>query len=508
MSPTLTQRFLAGIGWGRLPLRRRILLVLALLVAVTMAGPLLTLWYAYTARGQYTATVEGDFNSFVAAQELESGLAMQKGYATYFILSGDPDWLDKLEGNRRAFRGWLAKAKAEAALPNALGLLGEIETAYRSYAAAKDEAIALYRKGDREAGAKLHWEARRQFDKVYAQCEQLKFLYQDRISRMTSQYLERTKLVMWLVFGAIPILAILTFSLSFMLFRQVLDPLRLLARGVPGQYGDEDIPDEIKAISRRFSSLVHDMDQVQSDLAASRGLAMQTEKLALAGKLAAGVAHTIRNPLTSVKMRLFSLERSLSLNPSQKDDFEVIAEEIAYIDSIVRNFLEFARPPKLEARPVRLSDVVDTALKLLKHKLESYGVTVEVKRDKAFEKTNVDPDQIKEVLVNLIVNACEAMGEGGHIVIREEGGFMEPLGRVDVIRISDDGPGVPEGLRETIFQPFFTSKGEGSGLGLAIARRIMEEHGGWINLHSPEGRGATFALVFPAGQEKSWHRQF
>jgi len=491
-----------------MPLRRRIFLVLGLLVAMTMAGPLLTLWYAGMARGQYTATVQEDFNAFVAAQELENALAVQKGYATYYILGGDAVWLTRLEENRRSFLTWLAKAKAETNQPSAQTLLSSIDAAYRRYASSKDEVIELYRKGEREAGARLHWEVRGQFDVVYGLCENLKNFYKDRISRMTSQYLERTRLVMILVAAAIPVLGVLVFTLAYILFKQVLDPLRRLARGAPGEPQEEDVTDEIKAIGARFTSLVHDMDQAQSDLAASRGLAMQSEKLAVAGKLAAGVAHTIRNPLTSVKMRLFSLERSLALNPSQKDDFEVISEEIAYIDAIVRNFLEFARPPKLQARPVSLSDVVDTALRLLKHKLESYGVTVEVKRSRRLAETNADPDQIKEVLVNLVINACEAMGEGGHIVIREEEGFMEPQGRVAVIRVSDDGPGVPEKIRETIFQPFFTSKGEGSGLGLAIARRIMEEHGGWINLHSPEGRGATFALVFPAGQEQLWHRQY
>ena len=119
---------------------------------------------------------------------------------------------------------------------------------------------------------------------------------------------------------------------------------------------------------------------------------MPSEKLAMAGKLAAGVAHTIRNPLTSVKMRLFSLERGLKLDPSQKEDFEVIAEEIGHIDTIMRNFLEFARPPKLTAQPVSLSDVVDTVLSLLKHRLESYNVDVTVERVRPLPAINADPE--------------------------------------------------------------------------------------------------------------------
>ncbi|NMC48590.1 MAG: two-component sensor histidine kinase [Desulfovibrio sp.] len=301
-------------------------------------------------------------------------------------------------------------------------------------------------------------------------------------------------------------MAISGLVLAYLVFRRVLDPIRHLVRTGAGVDKDGDEGNEVRSLARRLGNLQMAVDRARLDLAESRDHLMQSEKLALVGKLAAGVAHTIRNPLTSVKMRLFSLERALSLDAAQKDDFEVISEEIRHIDTIVRNFLEFSRPPKLVARPTSLSDVVDTTLNLLRQRLESYGVTVEVHRVKRLTPINADPDQLKEALVNLVLNSCEAMVEGGRIVIREEEGVMEPAGRVVVVRVSDTGPGVPEVIADRVFQPFFTTKGEGSGLGLAIAKRIVEEHGGWITLHSPEGRGATFALIFPHAEEGSWHR--
>jgi signal transduction histidine kinase len=188
----------------------------------------------------------------------------------------------------------------------------------------------------------------------------------------------------------------------------------------------------------------------------------------------------------------------LKLDPSRQEDFEVIAEEIGHIDTIVRNFLEFARPPKLTAQPVSLSSVVDTTLALLKHRLESYNVAVTVERLRSLPEINADPDQLKEALVNLVLNACEAMVEGGTLSIREELGVLEPYGR--------SGPGIPPALIEGVFQPFFTTKGEGSGLGLSIVKRIVEEHGGWITIQSPQGRGATFTMVFPYEGERGWHR--
>ena len=218
----------------------------------------------------------------------------------------------------------------------------------------------------------------------------------------------------------------------------------------------------------------------------------------MVGKLAAGVAHTIRNPLTSVNMRLFSLERSLELSQTQQEDFEVISEEVRHIDTIVQNFLEFARPPKLKIQSISPSEVVDMALQLLRHRLESYGVQVELDRQQRLPMVEADPEQLKEVLINLLVNACEAMGEGGLIVIREEEGVAEPLGRVVVIRVKDNGPGIPKSVRDKVFQPFFSTKEEGTGLGLSMGKMIIENHmSGTIRAQNRNG-GAEFILTLPA----------
>jgi signal transduction histidine kinase len=184
----------------------------------------------------------------------------------------------------------------------------------------------------------------------------------------------------------------------------------------------------------------------------------------------------------------------------------VIAEEVRHIDIIVQNFFEFARPPKLKIQSISPSEVVDMALQLLRHRLESYGVQVEVDRQHRLPTVEADPEQLKEVLINLLVNACEAMGEGGLIVIREEEGVAEPLGPVVVIRVKDNGPGIPKSVRDKVFQPFFSTKEEGTGLGLSIAYRIVEEHGGWLSLKSKEGEGATFTITLPCREDAVWAR--
>jgi len=217
----------------------------------------------------------------------------------------------------------------------------------------------------------------------------------------------------------------------------------------------------------------------------------------LVGKLAAGMAHSIRNPFTSVKMRLFSLSRSLKLTDTQKEDFDVISEEIRHVDTIVQNFLEFSRPPKLKIQSVSPSVVVDQAITLLKHRLKSYNVEVTIEREQYLPEIEADPEQIKEVIVNLVVNACEAMERGGSIVIREQELVTVSKEKTAVIRLSDNGPGIPESIRDKVLQPFFTTKEEGTGLGLSIAVRIIEEHHGRLDIEKNQEGGATFIISLP-----------
>ncbi|WP_428567652.1 MAG: ATP-binding protein [Solidesulfovibrio sp. DCME] len=480
-------------------LRTRVYLLLGGLLLVNMAGPVIMVWYAAMARDLYTATADKDLAALTAAHELENALLNQKGYATYFYLSQDQTWLVKLDESRRTFQLWLERLREQVEAPEAVALLDGIEAAYKDYAEAKDNVIRLYQQGRVEAAKGQHWAVREDFDGLRELCERFKDFFRARMRETGQVYLERTDLVMGVAVIGVVINATLGFFLAYVLVGQILDPIRRLARGERGKEALAGFSDEVKAIGEKFRNLEKDVDKAHTDL-------MQSEKLALAGRLAAGVAHTIRNPLTSVKMRLFSLERGLKLTPSQQEDFEVIAEEIGHIDTIVRNFLEFARPPKLTAQPVSLSVVVDTTLNLLRHRLESYNVAVSVERARMLPEINADPDQLKEALVNLVLNACEAMVEGGSLCIREEVGLLEPHGRVLALRVTDSGPGVDPALLDTIFQPFFTTKGEGSGLGLPIVRRIVEEHGGWITIQSPPGGGATFTMVFPCQGERGWHR--
>lgn len=485
-------------------LRGKILLLLGALLVTSLAGAGVTLWYGQRTLRLYSSTVDRDIKSLEAAQELVNSLVLQKAAMGYWFSSSEQGWLDKISARHENFTRALKTARRLSSAEKSRDILNRIESEYLRFVHGRDRAIEEYASGPGGAPG-LGPALRDHFYNILDLCEQYKEEEKSDIALISRDYRNKARVLNMLAIGAIPVTAGLGLVLAWVLIGRILIPIRRLLEGAP-EPGTGAGADEIKALKQRVQTLIRDVDKAHTDLEESREHLMQTEKLALAGKLAAGVAHSIRNPLTSVKMRLFSLERSLDLDDTQKDDFEVIAEEINHIDTIVRNFLEFSRRPKLKVRLISPSDVVDMTLQLLRHRLESYGVAVILERENRLPEVYVDPEQLKEVLVNLLLNSCEAMGEGGSITITEDEGVIEPKGRVVIVKISDNGPGIPEAIQEKIFEPFYSSKEEGSGLGLAIAKSIMEEHGGWIHIKSSPGQGATFVIAIPLGDRSNWLR--
>jgi signal transduction histidine kinase len=438
---------------------------------------------------------------------MESSLAMQRGLLSYFYIDGNSEWLTQLEQHRFEFENWLKKAREFADSDPEREILNEIESKYIRYTNSRDQVIDLYLAGRREEGYALHKEVRNPFYSIRDLCEQFKQRQYERVASIAEGI--RLQVAFFDSFASIAMICAigLGIALAVLLLNRVLVPIRLLALTADRNAGVSlEEPDEVKALGKKIQGLIESVDTTRIELEQSREHLLQSEKLAQIGKLAAGVAHSIRNPLTSVKMRLFTMERTLSLSAAHKEDFDVISEEVSNIDTIVRNFLEFSRPPKLKIQKASPSEVIDMAVQLLRHRLESYGVGVELVRHRQLPQVDCDPEQLKEVLVNLIVNACEAMGDGGRILITEEEGATEPMGRVVVIRVSDSGPGIPEAIREKIFEPFYTTKPEGTGLGLSIAARIIEDHKGCLSVKCRPHKGTTFTITLPCQEEGTWLR--
>ncbi len=474
-------------------LRLRIYLVLGMLMAATVGGGTFMLWYGMRIQTFFTGIFDRQANGLDSAMRMESLLAAQRGFLTYYSLDFDRTWLARLSEQQAAFEKELVKARAFVEDESVRRQLNEIESGFLRLTVERERVVALLDAGNREDATGIHAAARKRFDALISQCELYLDSLRTGLEHDREEGLARMRLVNGAAMAFLPFTLLLGLVLALVLSRQILGPIRRLARG-----SDEPVgPDEVAALESRMHGLLERAVQARAKLEKSQATLLATERLAGVGKMAAGVAHSIRNPLTSVKMRLFSLQRSLALSENQREDFEVISAEIKHLDTIIQNFLEYARPPKLSLKRISPSDVTDAAVDLLRMRMDAQRVSVSVEREEPLQPILIDPEQLKEVLVNLMSNAMEAMDGPGRITIVESEGFMEPMGRVAVVSLSDTGPGVPEEDRERVFEPFHTTKEEGTGLGLPIARRIVVEHGGSLSLTQAKGGGAKFTITLP-----------
>ena len=223
---------------------------------------------------------------------------------------------------------------------------------------------------------------------------------------------------------------------------------------------------------------------------------IQSEKMAVVGTFASGLAHEVRNPLNSIALQLSILERRVAPLPPGvageiKELVGVIREEVKRLDNLVGDFLQFSRSNRVQYRPTSLDALVDEVTRLLRPEARAAGVTLRRQRiGDAIPDLRVDPEKMKQVAINLVQNGIEAMPGGGMVTV--ESGLVE--GRALMV-VRDSGPGLPEGL--DVFQLFVTTKARGTGLGLSIAQQIVLEHGGEIAAASEPGKGATFTVSLP-----------
>lgn len=239
---------------------------------------------------------------------------------------------------------------------------------------------------------------------------------------------------------------------------------------------------------------------LRTQLIETNALAAQREKLASLGVLAAGVAHEIRNPLTALKTRVFTLRRKLDRDAPALEDAAVIDDEINRLDRIVGDFLLFARPGDPDLAEFTPHALLCEVHQLLSPELGKNNIELTLESAADDPTLHADPHQLKQVLINLVRNAAESIAQRGHITLRSRRHRLSLRGRqqeVVLLEVEDTGSGIPTKVRGRLFDPFFTTKPAGTGLGLAIAMRIVEQHGGTLQFQTALGRGTTFGVVLP-----------
>ncbi len=314
-------------------------------------------------------------------------------------------------------------------------------------------------------------------------------------TRAAFREMSRTKTILYLLVVVVPLAAI---GLSLLFIRgftkpvqELLTATRQLKKG-DMSYRIEGLKDEFGEVAASFNEMAHSL---RDDC-----LRMQwAEQLVVLGEMAGGLAHEIKNPLAGIKASMEVLSMDTTLAEENRDVLLKGVEQIKRIEVLLKGLLNFARPPKPHFMSVDVNSVLDITIGLaLRHPQfaprDSKTITVAKNYDTSLPKTMADPQQLQQVFMNLLLNAADAMQDGGKITVQTS---HYQSGQSLHIQIVDTGAGIDEAVVDKIFQPFFTTKPQGTGLGLAITKRLIEQHGGRINVKNNHTKGVAFTIALP-----------
>ncbi|MCK5800985.1 MAG: HAMP domain-containing protein, partial [Deltaproteobacteria bacterium] len=274
-----------------------------------------------------------------------------------------------------------------------------------------------------------------------------------------------------------------------------------------------DRNDEIGRIAYRFNEMTARLHAAQGEIRASADAKLQlegnlrhSEKLATIGQLSAEIAHEVGTPLNVIGGRVRTLKRRANQPTEVKKNAEIIATQVTRITSIIQQVLDLARAPARKRSAVDVPHIVDDAVAFLEYQLSQAHIAISRDYASRVPRLEAEPDGIQQVVLNLLLNAIQAMPEGGKIALgigtthRRKGGLdLAPPQTYLALTVTDTGVGIPEDQQGKIFDPFFSTKakGEGTGLGLTVVHGIVKGHDGWIDVDSSPGKGTTFRVFLP-----------
>jgi signal transduction histidine kinase len=340
--------------------------------------------------------------------------------------------------------------------------------------------------------------------RVLNPCRELLRYNTDQVSAAEA---DNRRITEWLTWGLVvvgvgaPLSGLwLGYLVARSLYRSICQ-LRVRIKDAAGRLSSElarvtlEDPDDLHDLHNQMQGVVEQIEQVIERLSQSERAVLRSEQLAAVGQVAAGVAHELRNPLTSVKMLVQTGLEGPSPSGLPPDDLRIIEHEVRRMESCIQTFLDFARPPSCERRRCDLVVVLHRALALVEGRARRQKVVCIHEFSPEPLLLEIDAEQIQQVLVNLLLNALDALPQGGTIQVGlQRPDLHHPFATVSV---RDTGPGIPSRIHDRLFEPFVSGKETGLGLGLSICYRLIEAHGGTIQgVNHPDG-GALFTFTLP-----------
>ena len=296
-------------------------------------------------------------------------------------------------------------------------------------------------------------------------------------------------------------LIVMAIAANGFLFGFITRPLKSLSEEMDAMKFKEDVPapsltrrDEIGSLYRSFYRMLTSIKADEEERERTQRALFLTEKMVAIGKLTAGVAHEINNPLGGILNCIYHFKKGGQSVAQRQEYLDLMEDGVRRIQRRVTNLLEYARNPSLEKSATDFCALMERTLSLLDYQLQKNGISVEREIPEVLLPVEIDKDQMGQVLLNILLNAVQAMPDGGILGIR-----VQILAEQLVVEVSDTGKGIPEEILPQVFDPFFTTKsdGKGTGLGLWLSQKIIEQHGGTISIAGREKEGVTVRIIIP-----------
>jgi two-component system, NtrC family, sensor histidine kinase HydH len=467
---------------------------------VLLATCLVSVWSINRLQRNLAHVLSENVANLEAAQELEIQLRQLRFHSFLNVIEPRPDRAELIANAQRSFEAALRQAR-QTTDPEHRRLVDELQKGYQQYRANLAHPLpANPTRADLSRWSDAH--PIRELDKP---CRELLRLNKEAMAQTARESEEvggQARLAMFLagLLGPISGLIIgygLARGLSRTIARlnvrmqdvhahleQDVGSLRLTADG------------DLRELDRQLDRVVVRVREVAETVQRQQQEMLRAEQLAAVGQLAASVAHEVRNPLTAIKMLVGAALRPRQPQPLNDGDLRVIYDEVGRLEQTVQTLLDFARPPTLHREPADLRSLVRQAQELVRVRAEQQHVTISIHAPDHPAMALVDANQLRGVIVNLLVNALDVLPQGGRIDVRVS------IDHGLRVRVADSGPGIAPPALERLFTPFASTKATGTGLGLSICRRVLEQHGGAITARNPPEGGAEFTLVLPGSPEE------
>jgi signal transduction histidine kinase len=480
---------------------RRILLQTsapAVLVGLTLLGVCLAgTWSVSRLQSNLAHILSDNVASLEAAQELEIRLRQLRFHSLLYVADPTAERRKVVEEDHRAFEVALAHARLAAVTDEEHAKVEEIEEGYRLYRAELQKGATHGKTFGRDE--LLRYADAHPVHHLAVPCHQLLRINKEAMNQTARESQSLGEWTRWGMF-ALGLIGtggglIVGLGIARGLSRSVAR-LEVRVQDVRAQLGHDvatvRLPEGggFGRLERQLDEVVGQVRAVVAQVHSQQQEVLRAEQLAAVGRLAASVAHEIRNPLTAIKMLVGAALRGSGLST---EDLRVIHGEVVRLERTVQHLLDLARPSQPRREPTDLGQCVEQAVGAVRVRAEQQGVAVRVEWPEEPVVAEIDGDQFRGVLVNLLLNALDAMPQGGTAEVSLEGG----RGGVR-LAVRDTGSGIPPAVLDRLFTPFVSSKPTGTGLGLSTCRRVLQQHGGTITGGNRPGGGAEFVLTLPS----------